>query len=71
MLLLTEWACATEASHVPETFPSRGTVQVAFSPWDDTERLLLGAIASAKNQILVQAYMLTSRAIAAGLIDAR
>jgi phosphatidylserine/phosphatidylglycerophosphate/cardiolipin synthase-like enzyme len=46
-------------------------VQVAFSPWDDTERLLLGAIASAKNQILVQAYMLTSRVIAAGLIDAR
>lgn len=71
MLLPAVCAYATEASSAPEIFPAQGTVQVAFSPWDDTERLLIEAIASAKNQILVQAYMLTSRAIATGLIDAK
>lgn len=71
MLLPAVWAYATEVNHVPEIFMARGTVQVAFSPWDDTERLLIEAITSAKNQILVQAYILTSRAIATGLIDAR
>ena len=71
MLLPAVCAYATEASSVPEISPARGTVQVAFSPWDDTERLLVEAIAKAKNQILVQAYILTSRAIATGLIDAK
>lgn len=71
LLVPVVWVYAKEANHAPAIFPARGTVQVAFSPWDDTERLLLETIASAKNQILVQAYVLTSRAIAAGLIDAR
>jgi phosphatidylserine/phosphatidylglycerophosphate/cardiolipin synthase-like enzyme len=65
------WSHATETKSIPETFPSQGTVQVAFSPWDDTQALLIDAIAAAKTQILVQAYLLTSRAIASGLIDAR
>lgn len=71
MLLPTAWACATDVSHVPGIILARDTVQVAFSPWDDDERLLTEAISSAKSQILVQAYILTSRAIATGLIDAR
>ena len=62
---------ATESKSIPEIFPAQGTVQVAFSPWDDTESLLIDAISAAKTQILVQAYLLTSRAIASGLIDAR
>jgi phosphatidylserine/phosphatidylglycerophosphate/cardiolipin synthase-like enzyme len=62
---------ATESKSIPETFPAQGTVQVAFSPWDETESLLIDAIADAKSQIFVQAYLLTSRAIASGLIDAR
>ena len=65
------WSYATETKSIPETFPAQGTVQVAFSPWDDTQALLIDAIAAAKTQILVQAYLLTSRAIASGLIDAR
>lgn len=65
------WSHATEAKSIPETLPALGTVQVAFSPWDDTQALLIDAIAAAKTQILVQAYLLTSRAIAFGLINAR
>ena len=65
------WSNATETKSIPETLPALGTVQVAFSPWDDTQALLIDAIAAAKSQILVQAYLLTSRTIASGLVDAR
>lgn len=51
--------------------PAQGTVQVAFPPWDDAETLLLETLRHAKREILVQAYLLTSRPIAAGLIAAR
>ena len=71
LLCSLPWSHATEVKSIPETLPAQGTVQVAFSPWDDTEGLLIDAIAAAKIQILVQAYLLTSRAIASGLIEAR
>jgi phosphatidylserine/phosphatidylglycerophosphate/cardiolipin synthase-like enzyme len=51
--------------------PAQGTMQVAFPPWDDAETLLLETLGLAKREILVQAYLLTSRPIAAGLIAAR
>lgn len=51
--------------------PSQGTVQVAFTPWDDAESLLLETLGRARREILVQAYLLTSRAIAASLIAAK
>ena len=51
--------------------PAQGTVQVAFTPWDDAESLLLETLGRAQREILVQAYLLTSRAIATGLIAAK
>ena len=48
-----------------------GTVQVAFTPWDDAEALIVQTIAEARHQVLVQAYSFTSRAIATALIAAR
>jgi phosphatidylserine/phosphatidylglycerophosphate/cardiolipin synthase-like enzyme len=48
-----------------------GTVQVAFSPWDDAEGLVIDVIAEAQRQVLVQAFSFTSRRIAAALIAAR
>jgi len=65
------WSYATEPKNIPEIFPAQGTVQVAFSPWDDTESLLIDVIAAAKKQILVQVYLLTSRTIATSLVAAR
>jgi phosphatidylserine/phosphatidylglycerophosphate/cardiolipin synthase-like enzyme len=59
-----------EAEAVPVT-PAQGTVQVAFTPWDDAESLLLETLGRARREILVQAYLLTSRAIAASLIAAK
>nr|WP_311734923.1 phospholipase D family protein [Glaciimonas immobilis] len=48
-----------------------GTLQAAFSPWDDIEGLITQSIAGARKQVLVQAYLLTSRPIASALIAAR
>jgi phosphatidylserine/phosphatidylglycerophosphate/cardiolipin synthase-like enzyme len=55
----------------PAPFDATGTVQVAFTPWDDAEGLIVAAIEEARRQILVQAYSFTSRRIAAALIAAR
>lgn len=48
-----------------------GTVEVAFSPWEDTEGLVLRTIRSAKSEIYVQAYLFTSRKLARALIEAK
>ena len=48
-----------------------GSVQIAFSPWDDVEGMIVTAIAAARRQVLVQAYSFTSRAIANALVAAR
>jgi phosphatidylserine/phosphatidylglycerophosphate/cardiolipin synthase-like enzyme len=45
-------------------------VQAAFAPWDNVEDLLIEAIAGAQRQILVQAYLLTSKKIGNALIAA-
>jgi phosphatidylserine/phosphatidylglycerophosphate/cardiolipin synthase-like enzyme len=57
-------------SPAPPPISARGTVQVAFTPWDDAERMVLESIAGAKRQILVQAFSFTSRNIAGALIAA-
>ena len=50
---------------------AEGTLEVAFAPWDDAERLVMDQIDGAKQAIYVQAYALTSRNIARTLIAAR
>lgn len=53
-----------------QPIPAQGTLQAAFAPWDDIEGLIIAAIQSAKKQVLVQAYLLTNKKIAAALIAA-
>ncbi|MGS0741420.1 phospholipase D family nuclease [Glaciimonas sp. GG7] len=48
-----------------------GTLQVAFSPWDDIEGLIIQTISDSQKQVLVQAYLLTNGRIAAALIAAK
>ena len=50
---------------------AQGTLQAAFSPWDDIESLIIDAIDGANKQVLVQAYLLTSKKIAKALIAAQ
>lgn len=51
--------------------PATGSVEALFTPWDDAEGAVLGVIAGARQAIYVQAYLLTSRNLANGLLAAR
>ncbi len=55
----------------PPEYPSAGTAQAAFPPWDDAEALIVAAVAGARRQVLVQAFSFTSRAVAQALIEAK
>ncbi|MGZ3236057.1 MAG: phospholipase D family nuclease [Burkholderiaceae bacterium] len=67
---------ATQAYSFDSTSPhsqpiaAQGSLQAAFAPWDDVESLIVESIDSAKKQVLVQAYLLTSKKIANALIAA-
>lgn len=50
--------------------PASGSVEVAFTPWDDAEGLVLRSVREARRSVLVQAYVLTSRNIVAALQEA-
>ena len=49
---------------------AQGTLQAAFAPWDHVEGVIIDEIAGARRQVLVQAYLLTSKKIANALIAA-
>jgi phosphatidylserine/phosphatidylglycerophosphate/cardiolipin synthase-like enzyme len=68
LLLLA--ASAAQPADVPAPLPAQGSLQPAFAPWDNVEALLVEAIDSARRQVLVQAYLLTSKKIATTLIAA-
>ncbi|MDQ9169837.1 phospholipase D family protein [Oxalobacteraceae bacterium R-40] len=57
-------------AQVPST-AVQGSLQAAFAPWDDVEGIINEAIDQAKQQILVQAYLLTNKNIAQALISAK
>lgn len=50
-----------------DTLPAQGSLQAAFAPWDDIESLIVQSIDGARRQVLVQAYLLTSKKIASTL----
>jgi len=54
---------------VPNT--GNGTVQYAFTPGNRADAMIIAAIASARRQVLVQAYSFTHRRIAEALVSAR
>lgn len=64
-------APARDVHDQPKILPARGSIQAAFAPWDDVESLLADTVASARTQVLVQAYLLTSRKFAFSLIEAK
>ena len=62
---------ALPGNRTPPALPAQGTVQVAFTPWDNAEAMIVDAIRQAKHQILVQAFNFTSRTLANALIAAK
>jgi phosphatidylserine/phosphatidylglycerophosphate/cardiolipin synthase-like enzyme len=55
----------------PPLLPAQGSLQAAFAPWDNLEELVTDAIDQARKQVLVQAYLLTSKKLAHALIAAQ
>jgi phosphatidylserine/phosphatidylglycerophosphate/cardiolipin synthase-like enzyme len=66
VLLLASLAPALAAPPLPAT----GTVEVLFTPWDDAEGALLRVVRAAHRTIHVQAFLLTSKSLARGLMEA-
>lgn len=65
VLLLAQPAAAREP------IPASGSIELAFTPWDDAEGAILHALSAARQAIYVQAYLFTSRSLARALIEAR
>ncbi len=63
------WHC--EHVLAQAAFQPGATYQTCFTPQDDCESMIVGAIGAAQQQILVQAYSFTSRRIAAALVSAK
>lgn len=55
----------------PSALPAQGTVELAFTPWDDAEGAVLRVLHEARKSIYVQAYLFTSRPLAKALIEAK
>ena len=63
-LVLSTLACAKSApvqaqagttALAPQALQAQGTIEAAFTPWDNIEALLLAEIVSAQHQVLMQA----------------
>lgn len=70
-LLVAVLAALLVAACVASAPPREGRIDVAFTPWDDAEGMLLRVIDDSRKTVRVQAYLLTSRTIARSLIEAR
>jgi phosphatidylserine/phosphatidylglycerophosphate/cardiolipin synthase-like enzyme len=55
----------------PHVYPATGSIELAFTPGDAIDNLVIGVINGAQHEILVQAYTFTHRRIAQALVDAK
>jgi len=55
----------------PRRYAAAGTVEIAFTPGDAIDNLIVAAIDRAQTEVLVHAYTFTHRKIAQALINAR
>jgi phosphatidylserine/phosphatidylglycerophosphate/cardiolipin synthase-like enzyme len=69
MVLIAAPASAFDATQAPQI--AVGTLQPLFAPWDDIEAALIDTIGAARQQVLVQAYLLSNQKIANALIAAK
>lgn len=61
---------AAPAGAAEGAMPAQGLLQPVFGPWDDIEAAVIDVIAGARTQVLVQAYLLTSKKFATTLVAA-
>lgn len=69
--LLTACGAAAQSAAPPVTsFAATGTVQYAFTPGSRADDMLIAAINTARQQVLIQAYSFSHRRIAEALVGA-
>jgi len=72
ILIACAWLPAAQAFDAGgQVLSAQGTLETAFTPGDDIEGLLTDAVDKARRQVLVQAYILTSKPLTKSLIAAR
>ena len=59
-----------EPAGATQRFAAKGELELAFTPRDDAESLLVSVIAQARHSLHVQAYAFTSRRIADAMVAA-
>ncbi len=69
-LFLASAYCAAPLAGV-QRFPATGSIEIAFTPGDAIDNLVINAIDGAKSEVLVHAYSFTHRRIARALVRAR
>ena len=68
--LLAVSALTTQVANASQRFPAQGEIEVAFAPRDNTEKVLIELIRSARKSLKVHAYVFTSRQIADAMVAA-
>ena len=63
-------ACLAAPAAASQRFAAEGELEVAFSPRDDAEAVVLLVIREARRTLLVQAYVFTSRRVADEIVAA-
>src|SRR5262245_7868749 len=73
LVLLAVLAASPAAADAPSIhrYPATGSIEIAFTPGERIDRLIVGAIDAATSEVLVQAYSFTDRAIARSLVRAQ
>jgi len=70
-LALSVAPAADADTPTPRRYAAAGTVEIAFTPGDAVDNLIVAAIDRAQTEVLVHAYTFTHRKIAQALINAR
>jgi phosphatidylserine/phosphatidylglycerophosphate/cardiolipin synthase-like enzyme len=71
VVLAVALALVAGAAAASQRFAAEGEIEVAFAPRDDTEKVVIELIRSARKSLEVQAYAFTSRNIADALVAAQ
>jgi phosphatidylserine/phosphatidylglycerophosphate/cardiolipin synthase-like enzyme len=71
VLMLVAVASGAADAQVIRRYPAVGSTEIAFTPGDRIDLLIIGAIDTARYEVLVQAYSFTDHSIARSLVRAR
>ena len=73
-MMLRALACCCLAFSIAasaDTLSATGTIEPIFTPGGDAEGAIMRALFDARHNVRVQAYLLTSRSVAYGLVEAK